>query len=124
MAPQKLSEDVSLEHVVATLVKPEEYVRRIAFNMERLMDERKTAFVALGTTGKGFAPHYRIAPAPLSEWPAADDYDSFFVAFNGRSHNQMQWGQGELQRHHWSSTSTHYDEVRMLLGRLRAERKR
>ena len=128
MAKAKLATDVTVEAIVAGLNKPVDYVRKMFGNMHDFKREYGAAYVRLGTTGRGLAPHYRIEPAPdrlafLGEIAISDDdwgdTSKYFLAFNGLSHQKMEWGAAELKGAHWSSAYTAYDDVQSLLGRLR-----
>lgn len=128
MAQPKLPADVLIEDIVSQLKKPVDYVRQVFGNMNAYKREHGAAHVRLGTTGRGLAPHYRIEPAPdryafltdvkfdNGDW---GDTSKYFIAFNGLSHHQMEWGAAELQGAHWSEKYTSYDDVQALLGRLR-----
>ena len=128
MAEPKLPADVLIEDVASRLNKPVDYVRHVFGNMNTYKRDHGTAHLRLGTTGRGLAPNYRIEPAPdrhafLSEvkFDEGDwgDTSKYFIAFNGSSHKQMEWGAAELQGAHWSEKYTSYDDVQALLGRLR-----
>jgi hypothetical protein len=64
--PCSAFEETSMEHsatindVVTTLAKPEEYVRRIVENYYTFGFNREKALTRVGTTGKGISPNYCI----------------------------------------------------------------
>lgn len=83
------------------------------------------AFVRLGTTGRGVAPHYRVEPEfDLEVFVDDDRWAAHFVAYHGRSHKQLPWGFGELRGEHWSDSKLSFEEVQKLLGSLRSFERR
>jgi hypothetical protein len=48
-----------------------------------------------------------------------DDQAGYFLAFNGRNHKRLEWGAKELRGESWSTRAMSYDDVQILLGKLR-----
>lgn len=119
-----------------TLAKPDPYLCGILRNMWDWKKVHGSAFVNLGTTGRGVAPHYRVGPNfaelgtdikdpdDLQEWieKSSEDYAMLCRPFNGSSHNPL--AVGDLRTLHWSSSQTSYEEVQRLIGKIRADKKR
>ena len=144
MSADRLADNVTIADLTAsnTLDDPVEYVRQVFGNMIDCRRQWGTAFVRIGTTGRGIAPNYRVAPeAP--ETPGLDtgegvqaaieeiealsksiDRHGQYAAFHGRSHRQLQWGTKELREEHWSAARMSHDEVQTLLGSLRGFKRR
>ena len=99
--------------------------------------EHGTAFVRIGTTGRGIVPHYRVEPELTKEhikemdkafkhYVAEEKEDAWkmilptqFVAYHGSNHKRLDWGIRELQPVHWSMGRMSYEDVQNLLGELR-----
>jgi hypothetical protein len=123
MTEEGLPDDVTVATIVATLDKPVEYLRGMLQNMQACRKQHGSARVSIGTTGRGVAPHYRVAPDEdcLELLDNNQDVSEHFVAYHGRSHKRMDWGLDELQVMHWSYGSMTFDEIRNLLGRMRTK---
>ena len=128
MPARAISNDAIISDIVPTLDNAEEYVRRVFENMVEYRKTHGTAFVRVGTTGRGIAPHYRVQKehSATKEFVGytLDDASGYFMAFHGRNHKQLEWGARELRTEHWSSRAMSYDEVQTLLGKLRNFKKR
>jgi hypothetical protein len=116
----QIPDDAKISDIIAKLDSPIEYVRRVLGNMGSCRKKHGTAFVRIGTTGRGVVPHYRVGPEfSLEVFNDNDVLAAQFVAFLGRSHKQLPWGFGELNGDNWSLGRMNYDEVQILLGSLR-----
>jgi hypothetical protein len=122
----------SLEAVISSLNDPEEYFRGVLANMYKFKDKHGTAFVRMGATGKGKAPHYRIEPVredvsleralqQIIADPAAFEGEDAknYIAFHGSSHKRLAWGSGELQEWNWCRDVLSIEGVKKLLGKVR-----
>lgn len=127
--------DATIINVLATLAKPEGYVRGMLENMYACKREHGNTTARLGITGGGVAPNYRI------EFEN-DDYAlkvggvSFFKigivgVFDGRSHKLIEWIDNVAQEDgipvhdsHWSNRAMTIDDVSMFLGRIRGTKRR
>jgi hypothetical protein len=128
-----ISNDAIISDILPTLDNAKDYVRRVLGNMAEYQKTHGSAFVRVGTTGRGIAPHYRVqkeyaGPRPdptagemveLEVMSGSADPSVYYTAFHGRSHKQLEWGSKELQREHWSTRAMSYDDVATLLGNLR-----
>jgi hypothetical protein len=123
MPDSEIPNDVVISDILHTLDRPEQYVRRVFGNMVEYRKEHGTAVVRIGRTGRGIAPHYRVQVEHSAIGEVAghfnDDPSEYFMAFHGRSHQQLEWGARELRTEHWSSRAMIYDDVQALLGKLR-----
>ena len=92
-------------------------------NMAACHKKHGAAYVTIGTSSKGVAPHYRVAPGDrFLEEAFADDRAPFNQGFHGRNHKLLPWGEGQLRGAHWSARSMSYMEICALLGEQRAKR--
>ena len=117
MQKPSLTPDVTIADIVSKLENPDAYVADVLGNMLDLKKTKGTAFVRIGTTGRGIAPHYRVSP---DSRPMLDDLEgsfergdleALFVAFHGRRYKRLPWGSREMRRENWSSGQMSYDEV-------------
>ena len=105
----ELPSDAVLDDVLATLHKPEEYVRIVLDNLYKCEREHASCTMRLGITGEGKAPYYRI------DYEDEDGSKGLFGSFAGKVA-----GQGiETHEETWSSKAMTKDEVTSVLGRLR-----
>ena len=120
MGKHELAGKSTICDIIEKLDDPEEYLRSVLENMLACRKKHGTAFVRIGTTGRGIAPHYQVAPEFTWDSFAKEELlAAQFVAFHGRSHKQFNWGIEELQLEHWSDGTMSFDEVQNLLGSLR-----
>ena len=120
MASARLADDAIIADIITNLDNPAEYVRGVFGNMLDCKKKYGTAFVRIGTTGRGIVPHYRVEPEFNIEMFVNDElFAAHFVAFHGRNHKRLDWGFGELRGEHWSDRKMSYDQVQNLLGSLR-----
>ncbi|MGE3477028.1 MAG: hypothetical protein AB7H70_14600 [Rhodospirillaceae bacterium] len=124
--PNNIPTEATIADITATLDNATEYVRRVLANMAVCKRKYGKAFVRIGTTGRGIAPHYRVDPGANFMEQMEDDavWQAHFMAFHGRSHKQLPWGFGELKGEHWSSGKMSFEEIQSLLGLLRQSHKR
>src|SRR5258706_7725108 len=112
----KITEETTIADVLDNLTDWEKYLIGVLKNMGEFKKQNQlhNAFVAIGTTGGGKAPHYRI-------FPSNDSLDEmfYFTAYHGRSHAQLKLGPKELQDENWSNRKISYAEVRAILGQRR-----
>jgi hypothetical protein len=126
--PTTLPPDAAISDILATLAKPEHYVRGILENLYECKRQHGNATVRLGTTGQGIVPHYRI---DYSQDIGIRRLESaIFGAFDGRSHKPIVWLReaGELdgtplRQEHWSARFMIIEEVANLLGQIRRSKK-
>jgi len=120
-----LADNVTIADIATRLNRPDEYMRRVLGNMSSCKKKHGAAFVRIGTTGRGLAPHYRVEPEfEFEKILDGDLWDAQFVAYHGRSHKQLSWGFGELRDDHWSVDKMSFEEVQHLLGSLRSFERR
>lgn len=121
-----LGDSPTIKDIVNTLANPKEYVRKVLENMIACKKEHGLASVAIGKTGRGIVPNYRVSPDILSDWQGKIDPGEFFKAYNGRSHKRIEdWDVWELREEHWSDLRMSFEQVQNLLGELRGfQRKR
>jgi hypothetical protein len=120
MARAKLADNATIEEIIDYLDNPVEYVRGVFGNMHKCKKDHGTAFVKIGTTGSGIAPHYRVEPEwQLDDFSRDELFDAHFVAYNDRNHKALDWGFRELRSEHWSENKMSYDDVRNILALLR-----
>ncbi len=125
-----LPDDATIADIAPKLNGPKEYVRRVLENMIDFRKEHGAAVVRIGTTGTGFAPHYRIQKSIIDSATeimvgiesSETDEAEYFQAFHGRSHKRLDLGSAELRTEHWSRRSMTFDETQNLLGKLRGFR--
>ena len=109
MPQASISKDATIENVLPTLQKPEEYVRVILENLYKCEREHQTCSVRIGITGEGKAPYYRI------DYLDQDGSLGLFGSFSGKVA-----GQGiETHEETWSNKSMTKSEVAEVLGRIR-----
>src|SRR5271166_1905243 len=113
--------DATIADVLATLARPEGYVRRMLENMYECKREHGNATARIGITGGGVAPNYRIEFAPKG---------GIVGVFDGRSHKRIQWIDEIAQEDgvpvkegHWSNRSMTIDEVSTFVGQIRKAKK-
>ncbi|MCA1366676.1 hypothetical protein I6F15_04550 [Bradyrhizobium sp. BRP14] len=112
--------------IVDTLAQPIDYVCGVLGNMLICKRQHGSATVAIGKTGRGIVPNYRVCPDLQGDWRDKFDFqnEAFFKAYNGRSHRQAEeWGTWEQRDEHWSNRYMNFAEVQQLLGRLRGFRR-
>jgi hypothetical protein len=108
--------DTTIADVLPTLDKPEHYVRGVLENLYLCKREWPSATVRIGITGRGIVPHYRVEyPAEAAGTPMPGIFD----AFNGRNHKKLA-DEDVLRDEHWSSRAMTLEQVRDLLGQIRA----
>ena len=105
-------------------------MRQVLQNMLEVKRDQGSAFVRIGTTGRGIAPHYRVDPGLGKFWDTfiEDDLDgerisAHYVAFHGRNHQRLPYGRWELREEHWSGAEMSIEDVKNLLGELRKWKK-
>ena len=102
--------DGTLPDVLASVDKPESFVRQMLGVMQNVAKEHGPVVVRLGITGTGRAPNYRLESADSRE-P--------IMAIDGANHKP--WAQGEnfAGASNWSTAVMSRDEVASLLGEIR-----
>src|ERR1700675_142568 len=97
-----LALDTTIADIARTLANPKAYVRGVFENMHACKQEKGSAFVRIGTTGRGIVPHYRVSPDTHQMLddevllnPQDDRWSDLFVAFNGRNHRRLPWASKE-----------------------------
>lgn len=124
-----LPQDATIADVLATLAKPESYVRQMLQNLYDCKRVHGNAEARIGITGGGFAPNYRV------EFLHPENSFGFKIGiqgvFDGRSHKLIQWIDEIAQEdgipvrdEHWSDRTMMIDDVATFLGQIRAAKKR
>jgi hypothetical protein len=133
-----LSREMTIADIIDSLMNPEDYLCGVLDNMRDWKNEHGTAYVSIGTTGQGIAPHYRVGPSSDSlesikhlDLDKRDDlieflreYSKHCRAFHGRSHKRLDWGVLELRNQHWSTRQMSFEEVQSLLGQFRGYKRK
>jgi len=111
----------TIRDIIDSLDKPESYVRGVLGSMFNYRQTIAEPIVAIGVTGKGIVPHYRLQPASNGEdvLESVTDYWNNVAAFNGRNHKQMEWDASQIKGDNWSGGRMTLGEVQALLGDLR-----
>lgn len=112
MPVKQLASNVILAEVLPTLSKPVDYVCGVLDHLYKCRAKHGNAYVALGTTGKGLKPYYRVSYS-TAEGPKV--YGTFFdnhVPFSSEGLPM----EGGLS---WSTRSMSLDEVAQLRRALR-----
>jgi hypothetical protein len=132
MTTTTLSQDATTADVLATLARPESYVRGMLENMYECKREHGNAVARIGVTGGGVAPNYRIEFEHEEPLLGFSGFKVGIVGvFDGRSHKIIQWIDDIAQEdgipvrdENWSSRSMSLSDVAALLGQIRQARKR
>lgn len=129
----RINNIAKISDIVDKLSKPEDYVRRVYGNMLAYKNENGAAFVRIGITGKGRAPHYRLQHSrtvvfllPPDDWDEkrkVEEWKLYYRAFNGTSHEMMNWSDEQLSENNWSGEEMSLEDIKALLGRLREKKK-
>ncbi|MBS9477035.1 hypothetical protein [Ancylobacter radicis] len=114
MSKFKISKDATLETVLGTLNKPENYIVGIFHHMHECKRLHGSSIVRIGVMGEGKAPNYRI------EYDDEQDYcpNTVYGALDGKSHKILV-EEDVLVDFNWSISLMSYSEVQALLGRIR-----
>jgi hypothetical protein len=107
--------EVTLTAVLRSLPDPLSYLRGVATNMIDWQEKLGPAFLRVGEAAQGLPPVYRIE----GSLPDSDPDAPPFRAFNGGTHQRVQWEKQDLRGHLWSSQRASYDEVAGLLREFR-----
>jgi hypothetical protein len=110
--PGSIHYDATLADVVASLVGPEAYVRKVLERLYQYKDSNPS--VKIGVSGKGPYPRYRIVCT------LPDGRESVLGAFND---NGTQVTTSESTGDSWSVKSSTIEEVKELLGKVRKHHK-
>jgi hypothetical protein len=93
-----------LPDVISTLTNAEDYLSALR-NMTQYQKDHGKAFVSIGVTGKGKAPHYRVDLGE-PDWDELlphvgfdpdtpkPDLSRYFKAYDGNKHHELPWGVG------------------------------
>ena len=120
MARVKLERDATIETVISTLRKPEDYVCGVLEKLHACRKDYGTAAVRIGITGRGVAPYYRIVHGAQAGSPDRDDqiYGAFYD-----NHRPLEAQTSSEMNGHWSSRFMTLEDVQDLRGRLPKARK-
>ena len=105
----------ALPAVLPSLSDPLGYLRGIAANMIDWQGALGPAFVRLGEAVQGLPPVYRVE----GSLPDSDPDAPPFRAFNGVTHQRLQWERQDIRGHCWSTHRMGYEEVAALMRELR-----
>jgi len=105
-----LSQDATLRDVLASLDKPESFVRQALGVMHDATKEHGLVVMRLGITGKGSAPNYRLENAETGD-P--------IMALDGANHKRWRDGENFSAAPNWSTAVMSKDAVASLLGEIR-----
>jgi len=133
-----LRSDATLVDLIGTLKDPESYLCGVLQNMSAWKKANGSAYVNVGTTGRGVVPHYRVGPSfdglefgknldmsnPDDLGEFLREYSKHCNAFHGSSHKRLEWGVMELRNGSWSSCQMSYADVQGLLGNLRSSKRK
>lgn len=129
MANSALPDNATFEHLQGSAAKREEYLRRVVQNLEGSGPFRTEVAVRIGIAGKGVSPHYKFE-GPIEyvliegQEEVRNTAHETFIIYNGISHRKMTaFELRDVRDEHWSSETMSYDQVRVIFGRVRAERK-
>ncbi|SRR6266849_7097093 len=124
-----LSSDATIADVLATLAKPESYVRGMLENLYECKGEHGSAESRIGITGGGKAPNYRV------EFSLPQNSLGLKIGilgvFDGRTHKPIEWieeiaeekEEMPVKDEHWSSRSMTLNEVARFLGQIRRSKR-
>jgi hypothetical protein len=110
--PRTLAPDATIADVVADLVGPEGYVRKVLELMYRFKEAKP--LVRIGISGKRPYPRYRIVSS------SPDAPERVLGAFND---NGTAVPTSESNRESWSTGTMDMEGVKQLLGRVRDTKK-
>ena len=113
MQGQGLEKNATLRDVSRTLDDAEEFVRRVSGVMWEAHKAHGDIVMRLGITGAGRRPNYRLETASNGQ-P--------FEAIDGNNHEPWPPGFDYGAPANWSTATMTLDDVRSLLGELRAIR--
>lgn len=105
-----LPENATLRDVVASLDKPESFVRQVLGTIHEGTKAHGPIVIRLGVTGKGRTPNYRLESAGNGE-P--------IMAIDGANHKPWRDGDNFSGATTWSTEVMTKDEVASLLGEIR-----
>lgn len=109
MTHQTIPNDATLNDVLPTLQKPEEYVRVVLDNLYKCERDHASCNMRIGITGEGKAPYYRI------DYIDEDGSEGLYGSFAGKIA-----GSGmDTHENTWSSQTMNKDDVAALLGQIR-----
>jgi hypothetical protein len=109
-----VSNNATLASILLGLPDPIAYVRGVVRNMADWKAKMGTAFVRVGEAVQALPPNYRIEAQSIEPDGALGP----FRAFNGTSHQRLQWQDSDLRGHGWSALQMSYAEVEALLAEL------
>ena len=116
--------DARIEDVLPTLADPEDFVRGILGKFHDEKFDRDKAVVRIGISGKRRQPHYSIEESEGTETlPDGTTMRGYRrrAVFHGRIHKRIL--NEEAKGISWSSSAATYEEVKSILGMLRATKK-
>ena len=102
--------DATLRDVLASLDRPESFVRQALGVMLEVAKEHGPVVMRLGITGRGRAPNYRLENAETRD-P--------IIALDGANHRPWPDGASFSAAPNWSTEVMSKDEVANLLGEVR-----
>lgn len=115
MARVKLERNATIETVIATVRKPEDYVCGVLDKLYACRREHGAAAVRIGITGRGIVPYYRIVHGAQAGCP--DRNDQIYGAFYD-NHRPLEAATSSEMNGHWSDNFMTFEEVQDLRGRL------
>ena len=109
MAQRTLRPDATITDVLDTLHDREGYVRTVLGHMAACRSRHGNAIVRIGITGKGREPSHKVM------YIGADGNELLFDAFGGT----VSFGDSRVHEDTWSTSATTFEEVKLLIGKLR-----
>ncbi|SHH21039.1 hypothetical protein [Bradyrhizobium erythrophlei] len=113
--------------LTAPVNKRVEYLRRVVQNLESYGPHREIISVRMGVAGRGISPHYKFETPveySITNVGIKAAFPEAFIVYHGASHEQMTaFDLRDIRDEHWSSKTMSYQDVRNILGEVRAERK-
>lgn len=113
MASKKLTADATLEDVLPTLSKPVDYVCGVLDHLFKCQKKHGNAHVAIGISGKGLKPYYRIS---FSTAEGDQVFDTFFDNHVSFAVEDLPTTGGTS----WSSKSMTLEQIATLRGQLKS----
>ena len=111
---RKIGPNDTIADILATLDKPEEYLRGVVGHLSEGRKENGGAWVKIGITGGGAVPNYMIGVPPDD----AGNPPLPWKVFNGRSHKEL-FDRDQMEDRNWSRGSMTTEEAQKLRGEIR-----